>query len=387
MKLHRVNARLAWVGALVLAAVAVTAGVAILVSAAGAAPELMARIGPTPLPAPIHKDYGTFDDALAALLRSATVLAPHSCRNLTVFPVTVSSVADFGPVLTMDEALNRGLVTIEEVGSGSVNEVVAVNRSDSYVFMMASEMIGGAKQDRTLSEDLLLAPRSRAKIPVFCVEAHRWTAGAPGARFRSMNITAPMSVRKTVRLKQDQSEVWAEVSREQMRLAAPSSTGALKSVYESETVQRDLDPYLSGLGNIPTAAPNVIGAVVAKGSTIVAADLFYRPDLFRRLWPSLLRSYAADALGERRAGTGVTVRDAERFLGRLWDARRSREETPGAGYVVRLHGAGVNASALVFKRSVVHLDVFPGVEPLPQPLRERPMNLDYRRQRLEHGAQ
>jgi len=385
MKLHWAKKCLRWVGACAALALAVTAGALVLWStAASAAPQLMARIEPTPMPAP--KPEIAYDDPLTALLRSATVLAPRSYGNLVVFPVSVSHIADFGPVLTMDEALNRGLLIIEEVGHGSVNEVVAINRSDSHVFLMASEMIGGAKQDRTLSEDLLLAPRSKARIPVFCVEAHRWTSVAPGAQFRSMSAVTPMSVRKTVRLKQNQSEVWAEVSREQTRLGAPSATGALKSVYESREVQRDLEPYIAKLDNIPAVAPNVIGVVVANGNSIVAADLFCRPDLFRRLWPRLLRSYAADAIGKDLPGVGVTIRDAEHFLGRLYHARRDREETPGAGYVLRLRGAGISASALILKRSVVHLEVFPGVELLPQPLRQSPMNLDYRRQRLERDG-
>jgi hypothetical protein len=307
---------------------------------------------------------------------------------LTVFPVTASHVADFGSVLTMDEALNRGLLIIEEVGSGSVNEVVAENRSAGYVFLLASEMIGGAKQDRTISEDILLRPHSEVKIPVFCVEAHRWSApesGAP-ARFRALNSPAPMAVRKSVRIKQSQSEVWGDVAREQTRLGAPSATGALRSVYESPAVKHDLDPYLSKLRDIPEIAPNVIGVVVANGGAIVAADLFCRPDLFRRLWPGLLRSYATDALRNQRGRTGPSVTDAERFLSRLYDARRTREDTPGAGFALRLSGAGVIASALIYKQAVVHLEVFPGAKPLPEPLRRPQMDLNFRRQRLEQGG-
>jgi hypothetical protein len=406
--------------AALLAAVSVTAALAWALTPASAAPLQVARIEPQPPVEP--RPYIIGPDPLGALLRAATVLAPISYENLTLFPVTASSIADFGSVLTMEEALRRDLLVIEEVGSGSVNEVIAVNRSDRYIFIMASEMIGGAKQDRTLGEDVLLAPHSKARIPVFCVEAHRWTAAGPDAKFRPMAYAAPMAVRRTARLKQDQSEVWAEVQREQTRLAAPSATGAVRSVYESADVQRRVEPYLKKMDDVPSAAPNVIGVVVARGDDIICADLFYRPDLLRRLWPKLVRSYAADAIGEyvrpgratpstlRRAQgrpeqsrgatgsepalsapKGQALRDAERFLAGLYHARRERLPTPGEGYALRLHeaagGRPVSASALIFKRSVVHLEVFPGIEILPQPLQRRPdMNLRFRRERLEQGG-
>jgi len=371
----------------IVTVIAVAGGLMLRSAAAELEGERVARIAPAPPPSPVKPPI-VGEDPLTALLQAATVLAPHSYGNLTIFPVMVSGVADFGSALTMDEALSRGLLVVEEVGSGAVNEVVALNRSDRHIFMMASEMVGGAKQDRTIGKDVLLAPYGKAHIPVFCVEAHRWTAAAPGAEFRSMDQSTPLSVRRTARLKQDQSEVWAQVSREQARLAAPSATGALRSVYESADVQRSLEPYLSQLADAPSAAPNVVGVVVARGASIVCADLFYRPDLFRRLWPKLLRSYAADAIGTPPGAGRATVGDAERFLGGLYHARRDRLPTPGVGYELRLQGGGAAGSALVFKRSVVHLEVFPGVELVREPPRPEPqMNLQFRRDRLERSPQ
>jgi hypothetical protein len=371
-----------------MAAAAVAAGGLMLWPSAVSAARESDPPKTTNMPARVHVPDAASPDQLVALLRSVTVLAPRSYGGLTIFPVRASHLADIGQVLTMDEALNRGLLIIEEVGSGSVNQVVARNRSGSYVFMMASEMIGGAKQDRTISEDILLRPHSEVKIPVFCVEAHRWSAPASGApaRFHALDCPAPMAVRRSVRLKQEQSAVWEDVSRLQSRLGASSATGAARSVYESPAIKRDLDPYLSKLREIPEVGPDVIGVVVANGGTIVAADLFCRPALFRHLWPGLLRSYATDALGGRFGKITVSVRDAERFLSRLYDARRTREETPGAGYIERLSGAGVTASALIYKQAVVHLEVFPGAKPLPEPMRRPQMDLNFRRQRLEREA-
>ena len=382
MKSHRAHRSLRWAAVYVLVAVTAAAGGLVLRSAAvKAQPQQVARIEPAP--APVHKAIVGPEDPLITLLRSATVLAPRSHGDLTLFPVTVSYAADFGPVLTMDEGLNRGLLAIKEVGAGSVNELNAANLSDSYVFLMASEMVGGAKQDRTIGEDVLLAPHTTVRLPVYCVEAHRWSAAPPDEGFYAPAAALTAPVRRAARLQRDQSAVWSEVAREQARLEAPSATGALKSVYESADVQARLKPYTEALANVPGAAPNVIGVVVAAGGRIVCADLFYRPDLFRRLWPKLLASYAADVLGKPSGRKPVTIGDAEGFLGRLYHAQRRRESTPGVGYGTRLSGAGVSGSALVYQRSVVHLEVFPGVEILPEPVEVRPLDLNFRRQRLE----
>jgi len=376
-----------WAAALVLVTVAAAVGGLALRSATADAEAAQApRTERTQMPPPPGKPAIAPVDPLDALLRTATVLAPRSYLNLTLFPVSASGVADFGSVLTMDEALMRGLLVIEEIGLGSVNQVLAINRCDRYVFLMASEMIGGAKQDRTIGEDVLLAPHAKAHIPVFCVEARRWTTSAPDAKFFNMSYNAPMAVRKTARLHRDQSRVWAQVSEEQERLAAPSATGAVRSVYESAEVQRSMEPYVSKLSDIPSVAPNVIGVVVANGREIVCADLFYRPDLFHRLWPKLLRSYAADAIGKHIGPGPVTIREARRFLGQVRRATRTRDHTPGTGYALRLHGAGVSGSALIHARSVVHLEAFPGIELLREPSESSPpMDLDFRRQRLEQN--
>ena len=94
----------------------------------------------------------------------------------------------------------------------------ARNRSDRYIFLMAGEALGGAKQDRMVSDDVLLPTHSRVEIAVWCVEHGRWTGEK---EFRGSAFTAPPAVRKRAIASKNQSEVWDSVAEMQRATGAP----------------------------------------------------------------------------------------------------------------------------------------------------------------------
>ncbi len=78
--------------------------------------------------------------------------------------------------LMMREALDQGLLIIEEVSSsGDVNKLTATNKSDLPILLLGGEELEGAKQNRILNVSILLPPNKRSVIPVNCVEAGRWS--------------------------------------------------------------------------------------------------------------------------------------------------------------------------------------------------------------------
>lgn len=319
--------------------------------------------------------------AIERFLDSAQVGEPWQWEGLTIFPITLNPVRSFGEVLTLDEAAGKGVVTISEVGSGEVNRVRVQNRSSRPVFLMAGEAITGARQDRMVSEDTLLAPHSRAEIAVWCVEHGRWTGGS---EFRSGGFVAPAAVRQRAVAHKSQSDVWASVAEAQQSagLGTPRST-SLAEVGKSERVQQRIAPFREHFAPLPKNNREVAGVIVAYGHEWLAADLFYQPSLFQRLWPKLLDSYLTDISGRAPIKGRPSVREAEEFLGRLYWASKMPADNPGEGIRVELRGNNIYGSALVMQSSVVHLEAFPGL----QILEERPgaPSLQYRRERLEHG--
>jgi len=331
-------------------------------------------IVPPPKPPPVVPPR--LIEPVEAMLRSADIGQPWQWEGLTVFPVVLRPVRSFGPVLTLEEALAKGLLTLNEIGGGRVNRVIAHNRSGGHVFLMAGEALGGAKQDRMVAEDILLPPHSRTEVAVWCVERGRW---AGGKEFRSERFIAPAGVRQRAVETKSQAEVWASVSEAQRATGAPQ--GSLATVTRSEEVRAKSRPFQERLLPLPKVTSGVCGVVVAYGREWLAADLFYEPSLFERLWPRLLDSYLMETSGRPPRWGRPSVREAEEFLGHLFWAQRLPVSTPGAGRRIELRADAVYGSALIMDPSVVHLEAFPGAQILPE-RRPPPPPLRYRRERL-----
>ena len=316
-------------------------------------------------------------DAISAYADRLRVGPPQRQGNLVLFPVFANHVRVPDADLGLDKALALDLIEISELTTAEVNRVRVRNRAKRPVFIMGGEMLEGAKQDRIVGDDIVIPPGKEVTIPVFCVEHGRWVAKTES--FKSGRTVAGASVRRSA--KHGQSAVWSQVAEEQERLAAPSSTGALSSVRDSEVVQRKARPYTEALSDLPEDFPEARGVVAAVGGEIIAADLFSSRSLLEQLWPKLLESYVIEALDRPRSGASLQVASVQRWLRGLSRAARVPKETPGAGDLYELRGAGILGSALVWDGGVAHMELFAdeGLEPV------RFNRLEFRRQRLEEG--
>ena len=241
----------------------------------------------------------------------------HSSGPLTLVPL-FGGIPAPTYVLAAD-AFEAGLLTISELGEGSVPQLVADNKGDLTVLLLDGEHLEGAKQHRVLNVTVLLAPHHRTVIPVTCVEQGRWhyaersdfssspIAANPG--LRAMNkVAVAASARRGVGRQADQRSAWAyvEVTRTAMR-AGPSPTGALRDYYEDR--RGDLEVMINGFSG---PEPGQTGVAACMAGQPMAVDAFDRAETLARLWPRLISGYAADALGrsEMAADPGVV----ERFL-------------------------------------------------------------------------
>jgi hypothetical protein len=343
------------------AALAVVAGMLIVLFAALASGQ-MGRDGRIAPPRPVP------DDEIAALLGPAQVQIARQYRGLAVFPVVVEGVPHIGRLTTMEEAVRQGTLTISEFNGGNVNRVWMDNRSRGTIFGMAGEAVQGGRQDRMMRDDVLIPPQSKLAVPVYCVEQERWTGKTD--EFAHAGIAAQPSLRSTARASDSQEKVWEANEANQRRLSVASETKALGDVYASEPVKAEMAGYLDALGDLPDEIANMCGVVVAIRGKIVCADVFGDPDLLRRLWPKLLRSYVADDLAAATAKPPTGDRQAaERFLKSAIDARRTDRDHVGAGRSLTLRGDRVGGAALLYGEGVVHLEVFPSAaKPGPQPV-------------------
>jgi hypothetical protein len=339
--------------------------VALLLSAVPAASQKERRVLPP-----------RAQDAISDFASHLQVGMPRRYQNLTLYPIFAEDVEVADIDLTLDAAMAKGWIEVRELKSTEVNRVRVSNTGKRPVFIMGGEMLGGAKQDRIVGDDLIIPARSEIVIPVFCVEHGRWAMATD--RFVTTGFIAPSEVRKA-RARGDQAAVWTEVAGAQERLAAPSTTGTLQSVTRSHAVQEKAKPYTRALEDLPVDMPKAQGVVAAVGDEIIAADLFSSTALFRKLWPKLLDSYVVDAVDRSDKGRAPDAVAVKRWLSGIPRAARTENDTPGEGRLFELRGGGVIGSALVSGRAVVHMELFKG---LSTP--ETDYNpLHFRRDRLE----
>jgi hypothetical protein len=149
---------------------------------------------------------------------------PFTHKNLSIFLVhgpNQAGQAKGRTYLTLQEAMRQKKVVVRE--TGDVNELTIQNRSMEEVFVQAGDIVKGGQQDRVLALDLILPPKSgRIPIDAFCVEQSRWSQRgqeAVTAFSASEKMLATKGLKLAARNSQSQSEVWANVSVAQAKLA------------------------------------------------------------------------------------------------------------------------------------------------------------------------
>lgn len=303
--------------------------------------------------------------------------------NLTVFPITSRTLRDNDRLLTLDEGLAAGTVevrelaatnersapagaaadpfgdplpstppasdepaievTLAEFGGNQVNRVLVHNKSDKPLYLMPGEIILGGDQDRTIGQELVLAPSDKpVEVEVFCVEHGRWggkgqaetvaqlSALAASARAvtwsgdeavdvdaaavevtleefttqaaaadRGNFIVSAGALSKDARLaaqgEKDQGKVWDEVAIANAKSGVKIASNAFTAQYVEADAALRLEPYVENLIKTVIDEPQVVGVVVAIDGQVESFDVFESTPLFRKLWPKLLKSYAVDA--------------------------------------------------------------------------------------------
>ncbi len=293
----------------------------------------------------------------------AKVVGFHQERTLGVVQFGTSGQNTFEYV-SVGAAIGQNLIEIRELDdAGSVNAVLVVNPSDSYVFLMDGDILAGAKQNRVVNASLLLEPRSKTRIPVSCVERGRWHHVSQG--FTGTTYSAPThlraakaaqvneSLRRKLGFASDQGEIWGSVANYQRAHRVLSGTSNLSDVYDEK------EPHLDHLVSrfVPDERAN--GLAVFFGKTLAAIDLFNRTEVYREYFPKILRGAAFEASAMRRPASSLSQAEAEYRTLETLDAfeQMSREEhaSVGVGVDRRFESAEMTGFELVFDVHLIHL--------------------------------
>ena len=264
------------------------------------------------------------------------ISGPYTHKNLTVFllhgkqaeAAAAAARAGGKTFLTLAEAITQKKVVVYE--TRTVNTLSIENLSGEEVFVQSGDIVKGGQQDRVLATDLILPARSgKVSIAAFCVEQGRWSKrGAETVtQFHSANDRiATKDLKLAAKRSKSQGEVWSEVSKAQAKLSAnlgapvasAQSASSLQLTLENEKVRATTDEYVKALAGIVAKHPDAVGYAFAINGRVNSADVYSSPALFAKLWPSLLKASAVEAVAESQAGkpesAAVKADDVRSFI-------------------------------------------------------------------------
>lgn len=298
-----------------------------------------------------------------------------------------SKAINYGPrYITLDEAIKLGVLRIKEVSiEGSVSKLIAENRGQALVLLLDGEELVGAKQNRILNTTILLDKMSNTKIPVSCVEAHRWDYVSEvfdSSRNlinydirRGKQTTVTSSLRNSRRYMSDQLFIWEKIEEISAELNVDSRTKAINDIYRS--FDEELNAYINGF----PFERDQTGIFVFIDGKIAGFDNVSLPDAYRNLHQKLLKSYCMDALRQdiirkkrkeskqeskqnnKKNSCSSMLESARRFIEEIQRCNETHFKSPGLGEDYRYESQDAIGSALLYDDTAIHIAFFKNDEP------------------------
>lgn len=277
-----------------------------------------------------------------------TLSGPYTHKNLSIFLVHGANRINDN-ILTLQEALQQKKVIVYE--TQDVNELAIRNISNQDVYVQAGDIVKGGQQDRMISIDLIVPPRS-GKMPIgaFCVEHGRWSGrGNEQATVfsSSADAVATKDIKLAAKRANSQGAVWENVKVAQDKLSknvgarvnSSVSESSLQLAVENRKVQETADGYIRALSGIVRGKTDVIGYVFAINGQVNSADVYASNSLFNKLWPKLLKANAVEAIADQQTGTKfapTTTDNVKSFLAEAEDgAVEEKTVTPRVKLITR----------------------------------------------------
>jgi hypothetical protein len=295
---------------------------------------------------------------LSDLIANIELGNPIKINNITVIPIYQKSGKASVKLTLLDEALNNKMLEISELDGGSVPQVRIKNRSDKYIYLMGGEIITGCKQDRIIAKDVIIQPKKELVISVFCVEQGRWTSKS--GTFYSKKNMGTYKMRKDAQKNDStsQSKIWNEVRKDVSKNNVKSGSTAYQDIYEDKEVNKKMNDIEKKLKEFESLKPDTVGAVIALGDKIISTDIFANPEIFKYIWPKIIKSSVFSSINEQSKGS-INNDAAVKFLNKLKSKDFKKNKGLNIGEEYSIDNKEINALALTYNNAVIHVAEFP----------------------------
>lgn len=242
------------------------------------------------------------------------VMAPVQQGNLQMFLITGTEEIRNKQYITLSEALIDKKVIVKE--TGSVNELSIDNNSDDYVFIHSGDIVKGGKQDRTISMDVIIPPKTK-NIPLqsFCVEHNRWRKrGQEDVHSFSYNtkMLSSKELKLAAKYNKSQSEVWDNVAKQQKDLDREvsekngynttvrdsRSASSLQLTLENEELEKAKTDKEEAFKNVLASNPQAIGFAYAINGEVYSIDIYNNRQLFEDMWDKLREAAITESIAK-----------------------------------------------------------------------------------------
>jgi hypothetical protein len=151
----------------------------------------------------------------------------------------------------------------------------------------------------------------------------------------------------------DQGAVWKNIAAKAFLLKVASPTGAMAAIYERHA--SSVEEFARAF----SCEERQCGVAFAIGGRLLGLDLFDHPEVMRRFFQKLVRSYALDALDAvLKADEPASVETMAGFVARIGAAPSFSEQALGLGKDVRFNGPEISGAALWAQERYVHICAF-----------------------------
>ena len=288
----------------------------------------------------------------------AHVGEPRRWGAMSVFPLFRGAGSSSLLYLPAEEAMETGLVRVEEVSlGGSVPELTVENKGEQPVLFLEGEALEGAKQNRILNTSVLVGPKTQLIVPVSCVEQGRWRRRSASFSHRKMHASGTMrrhlkksldeSLKRAKAYRSDQRRVWKKVEEDLGLHGAASPSADWGAAYERR--HEELEARRRHFG----AEQGAVGLAVSVQGRVCGVDLFDGARACRSAWDRLLSGYVMDALhleGEDRTGTEAVQAVLQAASNATWFTSPAL----GLGVQRRCTFEAVYAAGLWYEDRLVH---------------------------------
>ena len=275
--------------------------------------------------------------------------APLTAENLTVWPVYTDQPLDLGEFLTLQEAQEKGVAAVRELGpanqaqegpaqrgavrqeqgegqpqnelqqsdaggdAAQVGTLVIENEGDVPILVCAGTVVKGGKQDRQIGQDFVIQAKATVPVDAFCVEQGRWAAQEinlvpsnftpPRSEntFYAATTNASKGVRTSGQYEKNQGKVWDEVAKNLDACSVENETQTLQAALEQvdpelakrrETIEKAVAEHFTKLAANETKPVGFAYAINGKPVTVRA---FAHERLLKGQLPAFLKAMGMEA--------------------------------------------------------------------------------------------